>query len=180
MTVLAWDGKIFAADKQSTCGNMKRTIKKIRKLDNGHLVGATGTSVDCKNYINWYEKVTEAEEGEYVAFPSWTGNNSPHMMVITQWKGVYLYTGTDTYLDYSENDIFATGSGAEYALGAMRAGSTAEKAVLIANEFDNHCGMGVDTLTLDSEEDTVKITLTADEAKKVIKKKSKTKVLDNA
>ena len=172
MTVLVWDGKTFAADKQSTCGQMRRKLTKIRKLDNGHLVGATGTSTDCKRYINWYEKVCEVADGEYVSLPEWS-DGAPHMMVITPWKGIYLYTGTDTYLDYSENNIFATGSGAEYALGAMRAGASAEQAVLIANEFDTHCGMGVDTLILDIDEDTVKVTLTADQAKRAVRKSKK-------
>lgn len=175
MTIVAWDGKTFAADKQSTIGGLKRKLSKIHKLDNGHLVAATGTTVDCIEYVKWYKKVCAATEDERVFFPTWTGNDKPWLMVVTPWKGIYLYTGCDTYIDYSENDIFAVGSGSEYAMGAMRAGATAKEAVLIASEFDTHCGMGVDSIELEVEEDTVKVTMAADEAKKAVKKKPKVK-----
>lgn len=175
MTVVAWDGKTLAADKQSTSNGLKRKLTKIYKLPNGHLVGATGGSLDCKKYVEWYEKVCDTTDDSTVYIPTWSGDNTPWLMVVTPWKGVYMYTGGDAFIDYSENDIFAIGSGAEYALGAMRAGATAEEAVLIASEFDNGCGMGVDTITLDVEENTVKVTMTAEEAKKAVKKKSKAK-----
>ena len=178
MTVIAWDGKTLSADKQSTAGSLKRKLKKIARLDNGHLVGATGNATDCKRYIEWYDNINKLQEGESVDFPTWQGDTHPHLMVVTPWRGVYMYTGTNEYLDYSENDVFAIGSGAEYAMGAMRAGADSIKAIEIASEFDAYCGMGVDILKL--EEDTVKVTMDPVEARKVIKKKSKVKELDNA
>jgi len=178
MTVIAWDGKTLSADKQTTAGSMKRKLRKITRLDNGHLIGATGNSTDCKRYMEWYDSVCKKEVGEFVKFPTWQGDSHPHLMVVTPWKGVYMYTGTDEYLDYTENDVFAIGSGAEYALGAMRAGADSVKAIEIASEFDAYCGMGIDSIELEVEvEDTVTVTLTAEEAKKAIRKKSKPKVV---
>jgi hypothetical protein len=41
MTVIVWDGKTLAADKQATQADLKRKVTKIHRL-RGHLVGVSG------------------------------------------------------------------------------------------------------------------------------------------
>jgi hypothetical protein len=44
--------------------------------------------------------------------------------------------------------FWAIGGGADYAMGAMAAGMSAERAVLVACQFHTGCGLGVETLRL--------------------------------
>jgi ATP-dependent protease HslVU (ClpYQ) peptidase subunit len=47
------------------------------------------------------------------------------------------------------DEIFACGSGCDFAYGAMAMGADASRAVEVASEFDIYCGRGVDTLAFE-------------------------------
>lgn len=143
MTVIAWDGKTLAADKQLTIGEVKGKITKISRGKGGELLGAAGVSAICVDLVKWYNDGCVARN-----FPKMYDDQLAYLLVITPWSGIYLYYASEDYVHLSDNDIFAIGSGADYAIGAMRAGADAVRAVEIASEFSTSCGGGVDTLEL--------------------------------
>lgn len=48
--------------------------------------------------------------------------------------------------DMGKLDMWAVGSGCDYALGAMKFGATAKEAIAIASELDVNTGLGIDTV----------------------------------
>lgn len=62
-------------------------------------------------------------------------------------KGILTYETTPTPIEYEEN-IYASGSGRDYAMAALHYGKTAVEAVELACLYNNNCGDGIDTLTL--------------------------------
>lgn len=46
----------------------------------------------------------------------------------------------------------------DYAYGALAMGADAVRAVEVACEYDNGCGMGIDVLTIEGESNEIEIT----------------------
>lgn len=133
MTVIAWDGKTLAADKQATFGGTPVPATKIFR-HNAELIGCSGNISESIQFVEWY----------------FHGGDKPVLedgfsaLVIQNGK-VYKYEKQLIPL-HLDVPVWAAGSGADYALGAMAAGCSAEKAVEIACRFDIHCGLGVDVM----------------------------------
>jgi len=146
MTVIVWDGKTLAADKQTTMFGQKVKGTKISKW-NGHLIGGAGSSVLNEAMEKWYK------EGAVIEFfpESITidGDEDAYMIVIKPDGTILYYEDSPYALDFTENGKLAIGCGAPYAYGAMAMGADAVKAVEITIENNADCGMGIDTLTLD-------------------------------
>ena len=77
MTVIAWDGKTLAADRQITSGYTKnKRITKIRKYGNV-LCGVTGETKYADALFKW------VEGGRIkVRFPSFSNDNQVMLVVI--------------------------------------------------------------------------------------------------
>jgi len=68
--------------------------------------------------------------------------------VLVSFRGrVYSIGGDGSWLR-SKNGHYAVGSGAEYALGALAAGSTPKESVVIASQYDNGTNSDVRKLTI--------------------------------
>lgn len=138
MTVIAWDGKTLAADRQATNSECRREVKKIYRLKNGEIASFCGSEAGARELLAWYEQ--GADPAKY-----------PPMQATTDWVRLVLVTGKGV-VEYEQRPIpqpiiepfFAWGSGRDYALGAMAAGASAKQAVLIASRYSVGCGMGVD------------------------------------
>ncbi len=142
MSVVAWDGKILAADKQQTKDDFKFRGKKIIIKDN-KAVGTVGNCSLAKNFANWIfngadpESFEEAaEEGDYVE--ALYVEISEGVPVVLLFNNIYP---TPLVI---EEPFFAIGSGADVAMGALTIGCNAEEAVLAASQHIASCGMGVD------------------------------------
>lgn len=142
MTVIAWDGRILAADKQATTYNMRRTSTKIHRVPSG-LVALTGDAGHAHALFEWFRAARDPR-----AYPRVQGEAQGHLIHFTH-EGVFVYAG-DAY-GYCEpvlDPFIAFGSGRDYAMAAMHLGCDARRAVEVACVFDTSCGMGIDTLEL--------------------------------
>ena len=146
MTVIAWDGKTLAADRQMTWNDMRTTVCKIQRMPNGEVIGATGDSAKALGMLQWYERGAKPE-----AWPEWqTAEDYARLIVARPGKRL-------VYFDWIpvEQPIFdpfmAFGSGRDYAMAAMAMGADAVKAVEITNQFCASTGLGVDSLDVGEE-----------------------------
>lgn len=144
MTVIVWDGKVLASDMQSTNAGLKRKATKIRKIG-GRLYGVSGDWDRAQMLFRWIESGKRPED-----WPEFQKGND-------DWVGLLEIREDGSAWKFErvpepyrcEEDYFAMGSGRDYAYGALAMGADAETAVRIASSFDNGCGMGVLTLTLE-------------------------------
>jgi ATP-dependent protease HslVU (ClpYQ) peptidase subunit len=144
MSVVVWDGKTLAADKQMSNGNLRRTGRKIWKHKDT-LIGGTGNAVPIQALLNWYMG------GCVVAdFPEMCKSEdmSASLIVVTRDGIVRRFENGPYPIEY-EDPLYADGSGRDFAYGAMKMGADARQAVEVACEFDVHCGRGVDSETFD-------------------------------
>lgn len=140
MSVLVWDGKILAADKQTTnCNSARRTTKIWREGDK--LLAAYGTFTQGMAMRNWVKQGMKPEE-----FPKAEPDIEAGFWVITK-DGVLTFENSPHPI-VLEDKYMAEGSGRDFAMGAMAMGANAIKAVEVASKFDIYCGGGVDWLTL--------------------------------
>lgn len=137
MTTIAWDGKTLAADRLLSCGNARYTVAKIRRLDDGRLIGAAGTDGPAAmEHVagNMAALPEDLKKGETTVCVIHPGGRAEH------WNGESRYVVLDPF--------WAIGSGRDFATAAMHLGKTAAEAVEIAARFDNGTGLGVDTMEL--------------------------------
>ena len=143
MTVIAWDGKTLAADKQCTNGSTCILVTKIFRVGND-LIGITGNLSVGMEMINWFKDGALIDK-----FPE---SNRPEdrgcsLMLVKQNGEVWKYESSP-YPYKVEGSFTAFGGGEESALVAMHLGATAEEAVRVTSIYNNGCGLGIDTLEL--------------------------------
>ncbi|WP_442592472.1 hypothetical protein ACSBPU_12785 [Parapusillimonas sp. JC17] len=144
MTVIAWDGKALAADRQSECGSVKSSVCKIFRVRDG-IAGISGNLSVGMEVLSWYEAGAAPER-----YPDSNRrlDEGATLTVIRAEDGkpaVYFYESSPH--PFRSCDPFAArGSGAGEALVAMACGKTASEAVLLAQAFNHTCGLGVDVL----------------------------------
>lgn len=141
MTVIAWDGKTLAADKQSSVANVRVPTLKIYRHGK-ELIAKSGCSVVTAELLNWYKSGQVKSE-----FPSSKGRDGS-MYVFDDSGIVRQYYDSHIPALYHTN-TFAAGSGSDFAFAAMHCGKTPSEAVLVACHFDTSCGLGVDILSLE-------------------------------
>jgi ATP-dependent protease HslVU (ClpYQ) peptidase subunit len=147
MTTVAWDGRSIAADRMYAIGNtpVRAPVPKIRRLTYRGVPAVMGTS-GVTEYglalMDWLESGApagkEPELGE--------GDDGCTVLVATA-AGVWLFANSCTGVMIGTLP-WATGSGADYALGAMAMGASAKKAVEVACKLDVNSGCGTDMLRL--------------------------------
>lgn len=148
MTIIVWDGKTLAADKQATDDGVRRTVTKIRRVKSGPnkgcLIGGSGACAQSNALMNWFEAGGDPE-----FFPKYQENEqlAAILTVITPDKKILRYEYTPTPIVF-EDEQYCTGSGRDFAYGALALGADAVNAVAVACEFMVDCGMGVDYLHL--------------------------------
>lgn len=144
MSVIAWDGKMLAADKRACDGSLVRTVTKIFKI-NGCLVGYSGNADQGEQMVEWFRNGEKQDEFH----PSqrdkddWAG-----LLVIRPDGKIHKYERTPYPISF-EDKLFTLGCGRDFALAAMYCGKTASEAVELTCLLDNGCGNGIDVLTLD-------------------------------
>lgn len=148
MTVIVWDGKTLAADKQATHGDLKRKATKIRRI-RGHLVGISGDWDRGQELLQWYEQ--GADPSKYPEFQK-TQDDYVGMLVITPDKRILKYERSHVPIDFSEEEYYCMGSGRDFATAGVYLGLSAAAAVHLTINFCASCGLGVDTLTLEGDD----------------------------
>lgn len=148
MTVIAWDGQTLAADRQADCGGMKHPVRKIFRVRDG-LAGTSGDLSVGMEMLAWYEAGAVPE-----AYPA--NNRDPSqgsVLTVIRMDGgrpmAFCYESSP-WPFRCEGPFMARGSGAPEATVAMACGKTAPEAVMLAQEFNATCGLGVDVLEFES------------------------------
>ena len=108
---------------------------KIHRIGDD-LVGYVGRSCYEQVFLDWFK----------------SGRPSPMPVIEDDMTAIVILSGK--ILEFKKECLplevnmpfWAIGCGAEYAMGAMAAGKTADEAVKIACRFDINCGLGVDVL----------------------------------
>ncbi|MGZ3309100.1 MAG: hypothetical protein ACXU8R_11330 [Xanthobacteraceae bacterium] len=145
MTVIAWDGKTLAADKRMDCNGYPATVTKIFRTADGSLIGGAGDSDVISALREWYHQGCNPD-----TYPTNRGEGGCYatLMVVTRAREVRLFLSGPIPIQM-DNQTFAIGSGADFALAAMHLGYSAKKAVEVACALNAGCGNGIDTLRLE-------------------------------
>lgn len=137
MTTIVADRKGMAADKRITGTVAVFKTPKLYRV-NGSVIGYAGNVEQALQFIEWRRhpdtKPTFSE-------PSF------EILELTS-DGRLMWWGSEMIAVPIEDDHYAIGSGAAYALGAMAAGATVKEAIQIAAMYDANTGTEVQTLTL--------------------------------
>jgi hypothetical protein len=142
VTIIAWDGRVMAADKRTTDAGMPWTTTKIVRDGGGALLGACGNSSMCRELRLWWQKGATPEN-----YPDKA--KACCLMVVTPDRQILLYIDGPIPVEI-HNGFAAIGSGRDYAIAAMHYGRGAIEAVELASIYDTGCGNGVDALTLEA------------------------------
>ena len=144
MTTIAYDGKTFAADRQTTFGGTPVATPKIVKgkfKGEECFIGTSGEVEVCTAIEDWIKSGCKGKL-------SLGDNPQVSAMIVVKSGDVYFMSGS-TFAHKMGKTKWAIGSGADYALGAMYAGKSAKEAVEIASQLDTGTGLGVDVVTFD-------------------------------
>lgn len=148
MSVVVWDGKKLVADRQVTDSGMIRSTTKIRKIEKGKfkgfLMGACGVTATANLLMDWFETGAKPESFPYEYAKS--DLFSATLVVITDKKHIFRYDHLPVPI-IMEDKVYATGSGRDFAYGAIAMGADAVKAVEVACELSAECGNGIDVIT---------------------------------
>ncbi len=143
MTIIAWDGSTLSADKRITNSGLARTVTKICRIGKS-LVGMSGEMSLCLEMLEWLRAGADPAK-----MPAAQRNTDDWSVVaVCDHAGVHVYERSPHPITYEDN-IWACGSGRDYAIAAMHLGKSAREAVEIACLFDVNCGNGIDTLDLE-------------------------------
>lgn len=148
MTVIAYDGRVIAADKRSNYGSLQRTTTKLHRVENslGRLiVGTSGISAQGREMVEWIRRGAHPND-----FPPTQRDSRESCSVLVVFDtGVKWSFERSPYPLILEDEQVAIGSGRDFALAAMHMGGDARKAVEVACHFDTSCGNGIDWMTFD-------------------------------
>jgi ATP-dependent protease HslVU (ClpYQ) peptidase subunit len=146
MTVIAWDGKTLAADKQCTLAGHAGKATKIFKTPEG-LVAFVGGAFHSGELLKWF--MDSRPKGLYPKFTDDDEDGSAHAVFISREKIIHVYGHYSESPQIEESKFYAKGCGRDYALAAMHLGFDAITAVQVACDLDIYCGMGIDSFRLE-------------------------------
>ena len=141
MTVVAWDGRMLAADKRGSWNGLSRRVTKIYRI-NGVLVGISGNASEGYDMIEWLGGGRDPAR-----FPANQRDEKlwAAVIVIETDRRIHFYERSPSPV-LIEDTHTAIGSGRDFALAAMHLGCDARRAVEVACAYQHDCGEGVDIL----------------------------------
>lgn len=141
MTVIAWDGRILAADRASTNVGYLRTVTKIFRVPGG-VVAFAGDEANAMALLEWFRLGRDVSKWPKTQED---GDRAASALFVDEANILWRYS-TTPYPERCEDAFDAVGSGRDYALAAMYLGHSARVAVEVACALDNSCGKGVDSM----------------------------------
>lgn len=138
MSVVAFKGGILAADSRAYGGPGQGSPgrkNKIHRLKDGTRIGITSGILGMpERLVAWLEAGADAEK--------WGPDPGPDFraFMVRPNGDVFLAHDSLYFSGPIVCETYAIGSGADAAKGAMLAGCSAEEAVRIACQIDQHCG----------------------------------------
>jgi hypothetical protein len=134
VTTLAYDGRYLAADSQVTAGDIKLTSKKMFDLKTPE--GVRMVVCGCGDWSRILAAISALQAGKKLP------KGDYGLLAWAEGEGVSEFCGRSRYPADCYPQL-ALGSGAQAALGAMKAGATAGEAVAIAASIDISTGLPV-------------------------------------
>jgi hypothetical protein len=133
MTVIAVKDGIMAADSAAICGGRISPSghPKISKYP-GSVAGACGRADDCYAFQLWFESGSCAPGPKFMG----EGDDAPTFLMIDRGDQVWRKEGSGPWFPYDAISAIGESTAANFALGAMHAGLSAEEAVRLAIK---HC-----------------------------------------
>lgn len=101
------------------------------------IIGFCGGATDWAHAVSWLH----TPEGKVPRF------REVEFMLLTDKKKVFHSVDLLKWTPISDK-LFAIGSGAAFAVGAMASGMTPEQAIAVAEKYDPYTGLGTRSLTL--------------------------------
>ena len=141
MTVVAFDGRVMAADKRTSFGGLHGTTTKVHSVK-GMVIAGCGTAALIAEMRQWL-----ADGADPATFPAAQRDPKECASILVKRPGAPLWQYENTpYPLVIENEQWAIGSGRDFALMAMHLGKSAVEAVQLASLFCSGCGNGVDAI----------------------------------
>ena len=135
MTVIASDGITIAADGRTITGHSeiaRGSVRKIR-IHRGKIFALSGMAALFDALVDWYSAGALPKDAPTIASDAtWT-------LIVIDGGGPKLFTHRVPYEDRLTYPI-TFGCGCDYAMGAMLAGASPERAVEITCEKEAFCG----------------------------------------
>jgi hypothetical protein len=143
MSVIVWDGKTLAADKQGTNCEMRFTECKmaVKFTEHGLVACAwTGTASYGRELAQWYFDGAVKEK-----WPEFQKDKDDWCrLIVADADGCQFYEMTPFPM-IVHDPYMAWGSGRDFAMGALAMGADAITAVEVACKFSTGCGYGVES-----------------------------------
>jgi hypothetical protein len=146
MTCIAFDGRFVASDMLCKFGGYRGPLPVVKiREHNGIVYGLTGYPAWFDAWIDWHQKGADPNNTPKCTF---AGDNTGNFLVFQEGKAFVCYYQLPYLQEAGAPD--AWGSGAEFAIGAMKAGASARQAVEITIECNPDCGGPVQVIDLQS------------------------------
>lgn len=133
-TIIAAKDRIIG-DRQCNAPEGIHEATKVHRLSDGRVMGFAG----CVEFIGLVKQFLET--GEKFDVP-----DKVEFSVLVSDGDSMIYLNEYLVPMSQEGEYFAVGTGAQFALGAMRAGAGMTEALDVAKELDNKSGMGTDDI----------------------------------
>lgn len=142
MTTIAFRDGVMAADSRTTTENVISKVTKVFRKRVGKktvVIGVCGGVTASRKFVDWYGSGDPMPED---LIPC--GGQDFDALI---WDGSTLWLVEELgYPVAVEEDYFAIGSGASFALAAMDCGKSAREAVRVACKRDCYSGLPVVTM----------------------------------
>lgn len=141
MSVIVWDGKSLAADRQNTNSDLALECTKIQRINSSTVVAYIGDRCEGIALVHWFQ------DGAITAdWPAFQRHDNWSRLVVAKRGKVFSYEHVAEIIPVT-SEFEAWGSGRDFAIGALEMGADARKAVEIANQYNIYCGFGVDVFS---------------------------------
>lgn len=152
------EGVALFADRRISFGSAYMTTSKLFKAGRWHfaIAGYTAAIVPFRNALTPLTSFDDLRPRAIEALQAhnWEPNSNEggpntvdFRVLITDGQSLWFMPGDFTPV-LVDGPFYAIGSGSDYALGALAAGATPDRAVQIAAQFDNNCGDVCDEIRL--------------------------------
>ena len=146
MSIVVWDGKVLAADRQSLCAGLATTASKMsmKETPNSRTVLAfIGGDSNGRELIDWFWAGAKKED-----WPKCQDDNEPlPRLIIATRNGCYFFEQQPILIPVLD-PFAAWGSGRDFAYGALEMGADAVRAVEVTCKHSVECGRGVEVYAL--------------------------------
>lgn len=141
MTVIAYDGRYVATDRQATKNGTTVECTKLFVFGK-KVIAFSGAPDHGMMMVAWIKSGCNPSD-----WPKADHQDRADVAIFERDKHVTVYEKQPVPW-FAESKIWADGCGRDYALAAMHLGHSAKEGVEIAIKLDAYCGMGVDVIDL--------------------------------